>query len=188
MKPFLYELICIDDGGWRDNADLWSPDYDCRAKRIFTTRSEAVAVRRDLESFDYAATTDNPNQDCQPEFSILKISTVELLVDAALVACDDDLFDSVLNASGAPLPAGYDPQTDYAPGRDDLMAYIRTLPRAALRAALPADELSNCANMLRRESARLAGASSATHGLGLMGAYVRQQVALMQEAVRAGLA
>lgn len=187
MKTYLYELICTDDAGWGNGDSLWGYDLDLRKDRIFRTRAEAVAARRDLDAVDYAATTDTPDEPCQPTFAVQRVATVELLTYAALVTFDDGVFDTALRLSGAPSPSGYVIGESDLPSRDEFLAYIETLPRSALRAVIPAGQLDDLASDLSRASASLVGASSATHTYSLMSAYVDEQVRLMRAAAERGL-
>lgn len=205
MKTHLYRLICADDKGWHASSGLWADGYETEDQRIFATRDEALAAKREHDDCDYAATmappepgdedydeyTDNYDQwreRHQPVFAIERVPAVEAAYFAWL-RDDTEVFDRVIELSGAPAPAGYVPgETEELPPREVIEEWIASLPKRALRAVMPPSPADKTVDSLWRESARLAGASSLTHSFALLGAYYEQQTNLLREAAERGLA
>lgn len=170
-SAYIYRIVCTDDAGWSGDR-LWSSQYAAPASRIFGSRREAVAVRRDMDSCDYAATiADYDGDPCQPTFAVIRVPAIEAAYVAWLDS-DMDAFDRVLSVSGLPSPAGYVPGETEDLDRETVLAWISSLPAAVRRAVLPPSPIDERAAEFRRTGASLAGASSLTHTYALMSALV----------------
>lgn len=157
-KNYLYELVCYDHRGWGAIAEgLWSSDYMDRADRIFATAAEARAGCRKMRNAGCWYTEDEETgerEEAIPEFAVEKIAVYE--------ACwldpddDQDVIDRIVELHGNAIKFADMPMsvaefliTKYGGSRDAWM----------------------------RESASLAGASSATHTAAFIGAGFAQRVA-----------
>jgi hypothetical protein len=142
-RNYVYELVCRNHKGWGlDPTGLWSPMYATRASRIFATAAEAKALCRDMRNAGcWVVEDEDGTHEEIPEFSVEKISVYEALwMDPEE---DGDVIDHILELRGG-RPIRF---------RSMPLGVVDFLTR----------KYSRLAGGWAAESARLAGASSATY-------------------------
>lgn len=167
-RNYVYELVCRDHKGWGVRPDgLWSPTYASRASRIFASAAEAKRICRDMRRAGcwIIEDEDGTRREEIPDFAIEKISVYEALwMDPDE---DGDVIDRILELRGGrPIRFGAMPA--------GVLEFLRR-------------KYSRLTGGWAAESARLAGASSATHTARLVsGVYASRLAELTELAAQRG--